>query len=455
MLDQPSKKPESLEFDPVIKVFCLANNATIKGLQWVLDRRSFSDRKFQLFPGNLTQIQEASADSDILFMALEMGQPVPVENLRKNKEVLGLCALEQPTPSQLLQLLELGGWQAMPWDGSSFEKVAERLDLLATQNFDRLKEREFLQTARSWIHHHEYEAARITWTNPPSAFDGVTSFMLDKRRASLSLGGLKSSADVRLPLAGAEEFCLFQFRDQKWALKKLSTQGRLQFHGKSAEDIRAGDSLEIDEHKFLVQKSDKVQQLARAAQRLGLIKDGAQHQLRSDASSTLSDLIKELMFAGLEGELRLSANLKNGALYFEEGVLRQAVSGPVVGLKALLRMLGWDKPSWKFNPGRRAPAVKDRLNLHLSDFSKIHQQWQKKWADFANLAPPANLRLQTKREVFLTRTKWSSREYQVLAAVCEYVLVRDILNSCKLHDVEIFETLVDLRKQGLIEIQSH
>ena len=49
-----------MDLDNYIKVLCLSDANTIKGLQWTLDRALFSGRRYRLFQGNLSQIESLS-----------------------------------------------------------------------------------------------------------------------------------------------------------------------------------------------------------------------------------------------------------------------------------------------------------------------------------------------------------------------------------------------------------
>src|SRR5687768_15547367 len=96
MLKPPSGKRKHLDFERnLVRVICIANPETVRGLQWALDRQEFSDRKYQLHHLPLSQVQQfatAAPDFDICFTSIDLGQPVPLENLKKLAARPGLCA---------------------------------------------------------------------------------------------------------------------------------------------------------------------------------------------------------------------------------------------------------------------------------------------------------------------------------------------------------------------------
>ena len=69
-----------------VKVLALADINTVRGLQWALDRGESSlDFRFKLFQKPFSVSPAEAGDFDLVFIALDLGQPVPVESLKKWK----------------------------------------------------------------------------------------------------------------------------------------------------------------------------------------------------------------------------------------------------------------------------------------------------------------------------------------------------------------------------------
>jgi hypothetical protein len=90
------------------------------------------------------------------------------------------------------------------------------------------------------------------------------------------------------------------------------------------------------------------------------------------------------------------------------------------------------------------------MRLNLLQFTRLLQGAKRLHAKIVPFMPPLSLTLQVDALAFQRKEIWTIPEAQVIAGVAEYQLVRDILNYCPLPDLEIYETLINLRKQGLL-----
>jgi len=92
------------------------------------------------------------------------------------------------------------------------------------------------------------------------------------------------------------------------------------------------------------------------------------------------------------------------------------------------------------------------MDLSYLELKNLFSQWSGRWKRVGDLMPSNNVRLKVRADSFLTRKTWSKQEYIVVASVCEFENISEILNNCPLWDVEILETLVGLRQEKLLSV---
>jgi hypothetical protein len=433
-----------------LKVLCLTDSETVRGLQWALDRQSYSGRRYRLFASSLAQIGASIPDFDIAIIAVDLGQPVPAENLKKLAGHPGVCAFNQPTPQQLLTLGELPNWSPIAWDGVSFDKLVERIDQVAERFEGEIKTHEFLRACRTWTQRSREMPGAVEWLNAPESAPGPRHFYLDTHKGFLSIGASNSKSDLRLPIPGTREVGELRYTNGVWMFKKSVEDLQVEIKS-STRDLKPGDQIEIESFVLQLRMHEKIEEFIALARRMGFDLQSGPSFLKGAAEKTLADICKELLYAGMTGELRLNAGLKSGSIYFWDGTIHYAITGAVSGLKALLRMMGWEKPSWRLNLGRKGEFDDDILRLSLQDFTRVHQRWRSAWTKVHALTPPAQVHLKAVPNNFMAKLEWTPHECQVMASICEYGLVRDVMNNCPLTDVEILETLIGMRRQSLIE----
>jgi len=279
-------------------------------MQWALDQNVYSDRRYRLVRGQLSDLENLSADYDLLLLVLDLGQPVPLESLRRaSRRRPGLCAFVQPTPGQLLALEDFEDWSAVAWDGASFDRVARRLDELAGRADSRIKREAFVEATRAWLKRYAREPGRLVWMNPPENWKGPVHATLDRDRAMLSVGSLQSPADWKLPISGAED--LFELRrvGDAWSFQGLSS--RAVYEG-DAHSSLTGDQIRIGDFVFMLSSDTKVEEMVGVAQRL----DSQAEAIAPEAGKSLQDVCRELLYTHVVGELVIDAGLRSGAIYY-------------------------------------------------------------------------------------------------------------------------------------------
>lgn len=439
-------------FDKRIKVLCFSSEATLKGLKWAFEQKVFTNRTFELYAGSLAKTPESAADFGLYLMTLDLGQPVPLENLKKLPKRPGVCGFLQPTPQQLLHLAELPDWNAVAWDGAAFDKLATRLDVLAERFSASAKIEQFMENSKLWLGHGLDVPSTLEWGNPPKKWTGIKVFPFNQDTRTLSLGGLKSKADIRVPLKKeSDEICEFRYHDGIWSLELFGKSDGVSFAG-NMDSVRPGDHLQIEDIVLQVRASKDVESFLGIVRKSGLF-PGIEAARAPDSSKTLADVCREFLSTWTTGELRITSGLKNGSVFFVDGTIHHCVSGAVSGVKALTRMLGWDNPSWRYTPDRESDLHFMSMDMDFADFAELYIRWKDTWAKLRSFLPPSHLRLRASAKIFNAKKWWSAADYSVISAVCEYRLVRDIFNNCPLSDVDILASLVEMRRQGLVELQ--
>lgn len=440
-----------MELDNSYKVLCLCPAQTIQGLQWFLDRGHSSKRRYRLFPASLSQLAQAP-EHDLVLLSLDLGQPVPVENLKRLARAPrggrpGLAAFQHPTPQQLLSLFEVRGWGALAWDGISYEKLAERLEALAEEQEREKVRSDYLDMSRAWIESRRAIPARLQFLNPPHGWKGEGRFGLDSSKKIFSIGAESSRADARLPIPGNQEIAELVWNESFWSLRLLNPSVSVRCSG-DVRSLRAGDQIEIGSWTLQCVADARVEEIAALARRSGLLVNSFAET--DGPIRSLEEASARALLSGATGELRVSSRMRHGSIYLREGRVEAAVAGAVSGEKALLRIFSWDAPEWRFNPDKRCPSKDADLDLDLAAFRRVLVSWGQRWGKVKHLVPPGHMKLNADAARFRERVSWTRREYLVLAGISEFHLVRDVFNNCPLSDLDIVEALVELRRQGII-----
>lgn len=433
-----------------IRVLCLAESESVRGLQWALDRRTDLRFSFQLIPASLKGLHQYQGDEgfDVLVGMFDLGQPVPIEHLRPFSGIPALGCFQHPTPQQLLTLSEAGAWRAISWDGSDYGRLVDAIDLLAQARERDIRTQFFRETLNTWAKKVNNNPELIEWSNPPTGYAGTIRFMLDPERSFLSLSGLAPGAPFLVGQGIGGEFAELRFFKDRWSIKFVPGLSEVEFSG-DPDFIRCGDSIVVGNKTFAFRPTKHEEELIHVSRNLGMLSES-----ETDGEikrQTLSEVCRGLLLSGKRGELRLASGLKSGVVYFMDSFIVHAVCGSTSGRKALLRMFSWEQPNWTFIDGKVPESQATDVRIGLTAFVQFHREWRAVWARIRNMAPPPTLKLHANAGRFHTKIDFRVDEFKILAAVCEYPLVRDILNNCPLDDTQIIEGLIEMRKQGLIE----
>ncbi len=251
-----------------------------------------------------------------------------------------------------------------------------------------------------------------------------------------------------MPLPGTSDLFEFRYIAGHWSFKALSDKHEVSYIG-DPQEARAGDEVRVGNFTFLVAMDIQVEEIFTIARRFEVVDSRPIDESYKDRA--LDEVLRELLYSQVTGELQVNAGLKMGTIFVYAGTISYAVTGAVNGMKALLRMLTWDQVHWRFNANKIGQFATEGMRLDLTGFTKAHQTLRISWDRVRNFVPPPSVQLKVVAHNFAQRRKWTQLETKVVASISEFHLVRDILNYCPLPDMEIYETLIELRRQNLVQ----
>ncbi len=142
---------------------------------------------------------------------------------------------------------------------------------------------------------------------------------------------------------------------------------------------------------------------------------------------------------------------QEGKVDFLQGKITQTTSGGCEGIKAIFRMFLWDKPRFLFY--RRDPRealIAEPMDLDILQLVKTGAIYKEKFEKIRKEIPAEGFKLEINPgnlngDVSLTRNDFST-----LSSVIEFGTVATIVDFNALADVEIYESLINLRRNNMI-----
>ena len=448
-------------FDDVsasLHICCIGTPEQVQGLQWSLNHRSHEGKNFRVYRAKLSDSVESFDDYNYIVIFLDMAQPVPAEIIRRiSADKKGLVAFIQPTPGQLLALNQASDWGAISWDGAAYDEVAERLDGFIAKEERKIQNLAFISSAKRWIRKHFLEVDEIRIINPKDDWKMPTQRRLDPALGRLSVGCRDSRADMTLPFVGDEILFELNFLQGKWSVNVKAQDHIVKVSGDENE-LGAGDEIQVQDILFMLGRGTELEEFFGIARKLSILGESESTKVLEGRrnqfiESELAGRCRSLIYQQTTGELLVEDGHRSASIFFFSGVIIHCVTGAVSGLKALLRVLSWPSPRWDFVNWSVSKMPIDTMRLDLLSFSRAIEENQKTMERVRSFVPPAQLHMKIKPSEFLARKVWSIEENLVLAAVGEYPLAREILNFCRVPDSQIYETLIELRRQGILMLQ--
>ncbi len=435
---------------PKVRVLCVGSQSFFDGISWALEQNPELASELELVWRSLSNLKDTPAGlAHVAITSVDLGQPIPVESLRQLAVFVGIVACVQPTPMQLLSVANVGRWSPVEWEGSDYSKLLMHVSTLVEQWREELRKENVFASMSSWLSASYYEPSQLEWLNPPKSYLGPVKFAFDRKQAVLSVGGLASDAHVKLGVNTNETFFECVFRGDQWIYRKITSSNQLQ-GVESGASVEIGDQIFVGELNLQVSRSEELAAVERLTRPLRGGDIPVRHRLNTESS--FFEVVKYFLSSQVSGELRVRGPTKQASLFFTDGNIQQVFCGSISGRKALLRVMSWPGLQWKFIPDSVLPRVSSPgLGLSLGDFLEIYMGWLFRWRRVATIVPPGNVRIRVKVGTFAQASDWDNAKYEVIARVCEYGRVMEILNNTPLDDIDIYETLIDLRRSGLIE----
>lgn len=436
----------SYNFDLATHILCIGSAEQVQGLQWALDRLS-SKRSYKVYRGQIHDLETHGKNYDFIVMMLDLAQPVPLENLKRVADSLeGLCFFMQPTPGQLLALSEVSYWKACAWDGVSYEVVAHKTEESLFTNEKRIHEKAFLASTKNWLQKMSKGLGQLRLLNSPAHWSGYTFRTFNSSEATLSLGQLQSKSQWKLPIPGKNEICEFVFQSGHWQLKIMDADNVF-IQGNKAQ-LKVGDQIQIGELKFLIEMTAEVEDIVKIANRLNVLEGEI---LSPELAKDLESFCVSLLYSQAQGELQIKSLHKRASIWFSSGAITGASAGAVQGIKALARIFLWDQVEWKFVAQSAHQNYANMFHLDLMKFTHLVEDSKKRYSQVEAFVPPPQVLLSVDAQAFKLKNSWTPLEAKVIGTVAEYSSVREVLNYCPLSDLDVYEALIALRKQGLIK----
>jgi len=173
-----------------------------------------------------------------------------------------------------------------------------------------------------------------------------------------------------------------------------------------------------------------------------------QSQGLGDALLTISELERT-------GTLwvRGSQNDQEGKIDFIQGKITVAEAGAVNQLKAIYRMFLWDGVRFLFN--RKNPEdteTNEIISLEMKSLVAEGEEQRTRFQMIKKELPPIHLKLDIEPRSLTTSLALSPIDFSTLTQVVDFNFVSDILDYSKNWDVDLFEGLIRLKKNGVIKI---
>ncbi len=437
---------DSFSFEEAFRVAVIGPLEFIKGVQWEINKRT--SKKIELFQLRLGEGAVPTQLNGVLYF-VEHGAQVPLQFLKSIPRLPSIAVFESMNSQQVLGLGQVGAWRPLLWEEARYDKVAtvllEELALRGSQVDERI-----VGHLKTWMRDQGELPTRLVWTNCPSTWKGQKEMALSTTGAPLVLGSLESTADFKLPLSGKGEWALLQKTKHGFQFRSLLPQLPVQFFGDPSQ-FKSGDRLKIFDFTFELAGSPEWAALKSFMRRQGISMEAP---AVASGPRTLADSLRELLENASSGELQVKCESRTGYITLQNGYIEEVLAGPVSGLKALFRILSWPEVKSNFERVERGSSAASPLHLGALEFQRAYDRWKQRLAPLKSVWPPYQLKVKADPGGFLKKKTWVRNDYLVFSSLCESERVFEVLNNCPLLDVEIIESLVSLRKDGLVLIHS-
>lgn len=142
---------------------------------------------------------------------------------------------------------------------------------------------------------------------------------------------------------------------------------------------------------------------------------------------------------------------EEGKIDFFQGKVNQAVAGGCEGTKAIYRMFLWDQPRFLFNrKDPREVEVTHHLQSDINHLVKMGNFYKEKFEKIRSNIPLPGFKLEVVPGAVNNDTMIESNDFSVLSSVIEFGTVGNLVDFNDLPDVEVYESLVNLKRNNMI-----
>jgi len=170
-------------------------------------------------------------------------------------------------------------------------------------------------------------------------------------------------------------------------------------------------------------------------------------------TQTLDDVFETIHELERTGVLwvRGENSQEEGKIEFLQGKPTYASAGGCEGVKAILRMFLWDKPRFLFN--RRDPretSVAENMEVDIPRLVKNGLRGKERFEAIRKEVPLPGFKIEVNSGALNEQTALDANDFSTLSSVVEFGSVQAMLNFNPLPDIEIYESLINLRKSNMI-----
>lgn len=171
-------------------------------------------------------------------------------------------------------------------------------------------------------------------------------------------------------------------------------------------------------------------------------------------NQSLGEAITLMSDFGRTGTLWVKSKLQNfeGQVDFLQGRILNANAGGVVGIKAINRMFVWQNPTFIFNRKDPREISTDKpLNVDVMYVVKSGEMIKERYDKIKTEIPPNSFRLKVAPKEVEKDLILSAQDFSTLSSVVEFGVVEKIVDFNPMNDIEIYESLITLRKNKVIQ----
>jgi pSer/pThr/pTyr-binding forkhead associated (FHA) protein len=182
----------------------------------------------------------------------------------------------------------------------------------------------------------------------------------------------------------------------------------------------------------------------------------------AEQSSAISGSLSEIHLASLlqiiesdrgTGTLVILLGGREGKLHIHQGEVRHATLGRTWGVKALYRLMALEDGHFEFFIPGRSPeyhTVEGNLQRHLLEAVRQKDEF----AVYRKQLPSGDTRLVFNPDMLIGPSKVPAAAFEVMASVSRHHTVGEVIESCRLPDVEVCRILLVLLKHKLLLVES-